>query len=113
MFGVGLVLDVAVVRVKVLESELFENDKILINKVTGPTGLIGTFDDERYYTDDSVCCCVPKYLLKNVDKNILMKHKLYINEEEIEISRQYNPKYVLAIINSKLMNFYFSVLFEI
>ncbi|MEM3715382.1 MAG: N-6 DNA methylase, partial [Nitrososphaeria archaeon] len=90
--------------------ELFENEKILINKVTGPTGLIGTFDDERYYTDDSVCCCVPKYLLKNVDKNVLMKHKLYISDEEIEISRQYSPKYVLAIINSKLMNFYFSIL---
>jgi len=90
--------------------ELFENDKILINKVTGPTGLIGTFDDERYYTDDSVCCCILKHHLKNVEKSVLMKHKLYIDEKEIEFSKQYNPKYVLAIINSKLLNFYFSTL---
>jgi hypothetical protein len=37
-----------------------------------------------------------------------MKHKLYVDDKEIEISRQYDPKYVLAIINSKLLNFYFS-----
>lgn len=90
--------------------ELFENEKILINKVTGPTGLIATFDDEKYYTDDSVCCCTLKHNLKNVKKSVLMKHKLYIDEKEIEISKQYEPKYVLAIINSKVLNFYFSIL---
>jgi hypothetical protein len=90
--------------------ELFENDKILINEVTGPTGLIGTFDSEKYYTDHSICCCIQKYYLKNVDKNILMKHKLYVDEKEIEVSKQYDPKYVLALINSKLLNFHFSIL---
>lgn len=90
--------------------ELFENDKILINEVTGPTGIIGTFDSERFYTDHSICCCILKYLLKDVEKSVLMRHKLYINEEEIEISKRYDPKYVLALVNSKLLNFYFSTL---
>jgi len=90
--------------------ELFESDKILINEVTGPTGLIGTFDSEKYYTDHSVCCCILKHHLKSVKKSVLMKHKLYIDEKEIEISRHYDPKYVLTIINSKLLNFYFSTL---
>jgi len=90
--------------------ELFESEKLVISKVTGKTGLIATYDDEKHYTDDSLCCCILKHNLKDVDAKILRKHKLYVDEEEIELSRGYDLKYVLGLINSKLLNFYFKTL---
>ncbi|MHC1595546.1 MAG: Eco57I restriction-modification methylase domain-containing protein, partial [Candidatus Syntropharchaeales archaeon] len=90
--------------------ELFESEKLVISKVTGKTGLIATYDDEKHYTDDSLCCCILKHNLKDADAKILRKHKLYVGEEEIELSRGYDLKYVLGLINSKLLNFYFKTL---
>lgn len=90
--------------------ELFESEKLVISKVTGKTGLIATYDDENYYTDDSLCCCILKYNLKDTDAKILRKHKLYVDEEEVELSRRYDLKYILGLINSKLLNFYFKTL---
>jgi len=90
--------------------ELFESEKLVISKVTGKTGLIATYDGEKHYTDDSLCCCILKHNLKDVDTKILRKHKLYVDEEEIELSRGYDLKYVLGLINSKLLNFYFKTL---
>jgi hypothetical protein len=89
---------------------LFESEKLVISEVTGKTGLIATYDDEKYYTDHSLSCCILKHNLKDVDAKILRKHKLYVDEEEIELSRGYDLKYVLGLINSKLLNFYFKTL---
>ncbi|MDP3297302.1 MAG: Fic family protein, partial [Thermodesulfovibrionia bacterium] len=88
--------------------EFFENDKIIFQEVTGHHGLIGVYDDEKYYTDHSLICCVPKYCFEGYDENKLHKHKIYIHKEEIESSKNYNILYVLTVMNSKVNGFYFS-----
>lgn len=88
----------------------FDNNKIILSKVTGSTGLIATFDDKKYYTDDSLNCCILKYYLEDIDLKTLRKHKLYVNEEEIKLSNKYNLKYILAFVNSRLINFYFKII---
>ncbi len=90
--------------------QLFDNEKLIISKVTGATGLIATFDDKNYYTDDSLNCGILKYHLQDIDSNTLKKHKLYVNNEDIELSKNYNLKYALALLNSRLTNFYFKTL---
>ena len=90
--------------------QLFDNEKLIISKVTGATGLIATLDDTKYYTDDSLNCGILKYHLEDIDSNTLRKHKLYLNNDDVELSKNYNLKYALALINSRLINFYFKTL---
>jgi type I restriction-modification system DNA methylase subunit len=90
--------------------KLFESEKLIIKKVTGRIGLIATYDNSKFYTDDSLCCCILKYNLKNEDSTILRKHKLHLSEDEVNLSKQYNLNYILAFINSKLLNFYFKIM---
>lgn len=87
--------------------EFFEPEKIIVKKVSGKEGLIATYDDKGYYTDDSLCCISLKHNFKELDPKILKKHKLILNEEDIENSQKYNLKYLLAFINSNVTNFYF------
>jgi hypothetical protein len=88
--------------------DFFKNPKIMFQEVTGKHGLIGVFDDERYYTDHSLICCIPKYCFEGYDEKKLHKHKIYITGDEINISKLYNPLYILAIMNSQVNGFYFS-----
>lgn len=87
--------------------EFFEPEKIVVKKVSGKEGLIAAYDNNSYYTDDSLCCITLKHNFKEVDSNILKKHKLYLDDESINNSLNYNLKYVLAFINSDIINFYF------
>ena len=87
--------------------ELFENKKMLVSKVTGEKGLVATFDGEGYYTDDSLCCCILKYSLSHKEPSFLGKRKISMSDEEVELSRLYNLKYILGLVNSKLINLYF------
>lgn len=89
-------------------TELFENEKIIISKVTGGKGIIATYDNEGFYTDDSLCCCVPKHYLNDLDETFLRKRKIFISDEEIRLSKQYSLKYLLGVINSTLANFYYT-----
>ncbi len=90
--------------------QLFENEKLIVSEVTGETGLVATYDDNKYYTDHSLNCCILKYHLNDLSQKILQKHKLYVNDEDAELSRTYNLKYILAMINARLTNFYFKTL---
>ncbi|MEW6607487.1 MAG: N-6 DNA methylase [bacterium] len=87
--------------------ELFENEKLVISEVTGKKGLIACFDNERFYTDHSLSLCVLKHKLCAIEQSVLRKHKIYIKEDEIKTSKNYDLKYLLGFINSKLINFYF------
>lgn len=69
--------------------------------------MIATYDDNSYYTDDSLCCISLKHNFKDVDSNILKKHKLKLDDKGVENSLKYNLKYLLAFINSNITNFYF------
>jgi len=86
----------------------FENNKIIFQKVTGKHGLIGTFDADRFYTDDSLICCIPKHCFYKLSEKVLKKHKVYVSKDEKELSEKYDPLYILALMNSKVNGFYFS-----
>lgn len=87
--------------------EFFESEKIMIKKVSGKEGLTAAYDDSNFYTDDSICCVSLKYNFKNVEESKLRKHKLVLDDDSIELSQKYDLKYLLAFINSNLINFYF------
>ena len=87
--------------------EFFEPEKIVVKKVSGKEGLIAAYDDNSYYTDDSLCCVTLKHNFKDVDQKILKKHKLILDDESMNNSLKYNLKYILAFINSNVTNFYF------
>lgn len=82
--------------------ELFENPKILIRDVNAKEGLKATFDDKNYYAEHTLSVCIPFYLLQNVKRR-----GLDINNNQIDESKIYNQKYILSILNSKLITFYF------
>ena len=86
--------------------EMFEVPKMIFCEVTGKEGIIAACDHEGYFTDHSLSVCVPVHHLQNLPKN----HRFYkkIDFSEIEISRKTPVEYLLALVNSKLMFFYFS-----
>lgn len=81
--------------------ELFENPKILIPDIIGSGGLNATLDLGGIYTNHSFNCCVPKIHLVNVERN------LGITEESIRLSKNYVIEYLLGLINSRLITYYF------
>jgi type I restriction-modification system DNA methylase subunit len=82
--------------------ELFENEKIIVRMVTGEEGLIATYDRDNFYTDHSYHLCVPYHLLAGVNRP-----RVKIVEEQSQSSKPYNLKYLLGLVNSTLMNFYY------
>lgn len=82
--------------------ELFENNKLVIRNISTQKGLLAVIDEEKYYANDTVSLCVPWYLLKFVKER-----GTHGTEEQIENSEKYNIKYLLSLVNSKLLNFYF------
>ena len=68
-------------------------------------GLMGVYDGDNLYTNDTVSLCVPWYLLKDVK---IKDEK--ITDEMINNSKNVNLKYCLAFVNSKVLNFYFKQL---
>lgn len=86
----------------------FESPKILFQEVTGQHGLIGTCDMNGYYTDHSLICCIPKHYFEEFDDRELRKHKIYVTQEEMDLSKEYDSAYVLALMNSRVNGFYFA-----
>lgn len=82
--------------------ELFENPKLMIRDVNAKEGLKATFDDENYYAEHTLSICMPFYFLKNI-----VRRGLNINDTQVNTSKKFNLKYILAILNSKLITFYF------
>ena len=81
--------------------ELFEKSKILIPDIISLGGLIATFDLTGIFTNHSFNCCVLKNDLIEVERN------LGITAEDASLSSHYSLFYVLGLINSKLINYYF------
>lgn len=81
--------------------ELFENPKILIPDIIGAGGLNATIDFNGVYTNHSFNCCVPKMYLAKVERN------LGITNEEVALSQMYSIFYLLGLINSRLITYYF------
>jgi len=82
--------------------ELFENDKLIIRDVNAKEGIKATFDNERYYTEHTVSLCLLNYQLENVKRR-----GLSLDKESIQLSKKFSLKYILGLIDSKLVTFYF------
>jgi type I restriction-modification system DNA methylase subunit len=82
--------------------ELFENNKIMVQMVAGSNGLIATYDDQNLYTDHSLHLCVLKHKLFGVKRS-----QIKISEDEARLAQEYDPRFLLAHVNSRLSNFYF------
>lgn len=82
--------------------ELFENPKILIPDIIGAGGLSATLDLNGIYTNHSFNCCVPKKYLVDVDRN------LGITNDDANLSRNYAIEYLLGLVNSSLITYYFT-----
>ena len=83
--------------------ELFENEKLMFINVVSK-GLRFAYDNEGFYNSHTVVNCV------NLSKLTKASHstaKKAIKEGDISLARNYSTKYVLGVINSKLMNWYF------
>jgi hypothetical protein len=81
--------------------ELFESPKLFIQDIIGSSGIIATYDNRNVYTNHSFNCCVMKNELVNVDR------RLGITSQAAEVAASYNLLYLLGILNSRLMTFYF------
>jgi len=82
--------------------ELFENPKILIPDIIGAGGLNATLDLSGIYTNHSFNCCVPNIYLVDVDRN------LGITQDDANLSKDYAIEYLLGVVNSSLITYYFS-----
>jgi len=69
------------------ESIFVAPQKLLVRQVMGKTKIYGTYDENQYYVDQSV------YILLPLQKNLTLK-------------------YILGLINSRLMFYYFSKVFS-
>ncbi|MBF0488728.1 MAG: hypothetical protein HQK98_11275 [Nitrospirae bacterium] len=109
--------------------ELFENEKIIMSKVTGERGLIASYDNLKYYTDDSLINCLLKFHLSNIstglqtgrgikfvdherDANQPNGNKTYdrdtiIYKDDLKASEKYSLKFILSLINSRLIGYYY------
>lgn len=85
--------------------ELFENEKLVFRDISGKARLKATYDNQKFYAEHTVSLCVPKHLLQTVKRT-----GINYSQKEIELSRKYNLKMVLATANSRLVNYYFQKL---
>ncbi|PIN85003.1 MAG: hypothetical protein COV47_04480 [Candidatus Diapherotrites archaeon CG11_big_fil_rev_8_21_14_0_20_37_9] len=84
---------------------LFESPKLIIRRITGENNsIIANFDDKKYYSNDNVIFMLP--WSEEVLKFQKPEKKWSIDWDCKKISL----KYVLGILNSKLMTYYFSKL---
>ncbi len=87
-------------------------EKLLVVKVSGVAPRV-VFDNRQLICTDSFCCCVPWHYLKGVRNKSIQKTARYRDElkhneasptifrEELEeLSQQFAPKYLLAVMNS-------------
>ncbi len=82
--------------------EMFETQKIIVQVVVGREGIIATYDDEFLYAEQSLIVCVPKHVLATTgfkDTNA--------TKDQINLSMEHNLKFLLGILCSKLINWYF------
>ena len=72
------------------------------NNFTSSFNIDFWFDDNKYFTNDTVSLCVSWYLLQSANQR-----DTNANAEQLINSKGYHLKYLLGLINSKLLNFYF------
>ncbi|MDP1624199.1 MAG: N-6 DNA methylase [bacterium] len=84
--------------------ELFETEKILVQVVVGREGIIATLDKDNLYAEQSLSVIVPKYVLAPTGKKDTEATK-----EQILLSKKHSLNYILGVLCSKLINWYFNL----
>lgn len=83
--------------------ELFDSNKIIVRRVSGENNsIVSVYDDTHFYMNDNLISIIPW------NDDIL---KLQSPEKKWTIFKPYNYfslKYILGILNSKLISFYFN-----
>ena len=82
--------------------ELFENEKLIIRNISTKEGLLATYDKNNFYTNDTVSLAVSWASLEKLN----IKGEA-ITKKMVQDSKDYKMLYCLALVNSKLINFYF------
>ena len=83
--------------------ELFENEKLMFINVVSKQ-LRFAYDNDGFYNSHTVVNCVN---ISKLTKSTHTTAKKAIREGDVVLAKNYSTKYVLGIINSKLMNWYF------
>lgn len=87
-----------------LFEELFESGKIVSKDVVGKDGLQLAYDSKGLYNDHTVINAVKWSDLINVSYRNVKKE---IPNKEIDLIREFSYPYLLGILNSKLVHFFF------
>jgi len=82
--------------------ELFENPKIIMKRILGKERITATIDLESFYVENTIICLVPKEKLAT---------KFNFDSNELELSKKYDLRFILGILNSKPMGAYFKIKF--
>lgn len=80
--------------------ELFENEKIIIRDISGKKGILAAYDNSGFYTSHTTSCCQLKYQLSDIIDD----------KKSIELSKDFDLKFILSLMNSKLIDFYFKLM---
>ncbi|GBU25370.1 hypothetical protein R83H12_02013 [Fibrobacteria bacterium R8-3-H12] len=83
--------------------ELFENEKIMFINVVKDR-LRFAFDDKNFYNSHTVINCVKWNLLKNINHSTVKRN---VTKTKIETGKNFDYKFLLGILNSILINWYF------
>ena len=88
--------------------QLYPPNKILMSRQKR----IATYSDKGHVCDNTIIVGVPYYELHGVENKGIQKYIKNIKINRIkaeELSKEYNLKYILAIINSKLMRYFLNI----
>ncbi|MFX0061915.1 MAG: Eco57I restriction-modification methylase domain-containing protein [Candidatus Hermodarchaeota archaeon] len=86
--------------------ELFECEKIVISEIANH--LKATYDDKGLYGNEKVVFVVSGWALENIAEKARKRRKIPELSEMTNHTKNYSLKYILSLINSRLMNFYFT-----
>lgn len=85
-------------------AELFKGEKILIKDISWSTGRLICALDNDSYVDQSIRILVPLHFLENVNNKQISS---YMKWKDFDLSRDFDIKYILSILLSRLLWFYF------
>ena len=89
--------------------ELFENPKLAgLCTLSEINKLRFIYDEKNYYANHSVAILILWHLFENVNNSTIKRN---ISAEKIQLSKEFDYKYLQGILNSKLIKFYVNELF--
>ena len=82
--------------------ELFENEKLLVRNISTTEGILATYDNDFHYVNDTMSVLILWEKLINVNQK-----GVKATDEQINHSKNVDLKYLIALINSRLINYYY------